>query len=384
MRLPKQRKRYAGGQFATVLDGASQYWSKSSPSNLDLNGSEMITAADDRGFESTVGNWTGAGNHSVSRSTTDKRTGTASMAVVASAAGDSTTNYVTLAFANFDTVVSGSKYTVEGYARSNTATTTITMVIGSKTVTSGTLSTVAGTFTKFVLNFQATASELSQGIKLYLNKAATVYVDDISFTQAFDLMVLGLVNLNASAPVATANILQRRKSGGNPIFDLNVDSGVNLRFVFRDTDGLALSDFTSALAVNDGKWHLVATTINRLGGASSLMLYKDGSSSASTVSATTGKVVFSTENLNIGANSTPANFFQGYVGQAQIVRFAVLPSDITNTIFQISNTWKRNGLPNVYLGGQIVAWYDWKNGGMDKSGNNNHLTGTGSPTITRI
>jgi len=118
---------------AVDLDGSTEYMSKSSPSKLDLNGTERITTQTNGGFETSVGDWTGAGNHSIAQSSTDKKTGTYSAKITSSAAGDATTNYVTLASGKFTALGTDAnsiyeKYTFEFWARG-------TGILGSNIIT---------------------------------------------------------------------------------------------------------------------------------------------------------------------------------------------------------------------------------------------------------
>jgi len=59
----------------------------------------------------------GNGNHSVAISSTDKKSGTSSLAITATDSGDATTNYVSLPSTSKVDVVSGEKYTKEIWAR---------------------------------------------------------------------------------------------------------------------------------------------------------------------------------------------------------------------------------------------------------------------------
>lgn len=114
---------------AVSLNGSTQYLSKTSPVNLDLNGTERITTQTNRDFETSAGDWTATGNHSVARTTSYYRSGSASLAMTSSAAGDATSNYVSLPSSAFTTIESGKKYTKEFWLRG-------TGVLGSATYTS--------------------------------------------------------------------------------------------------------------------------------------------------------------------------------------------------------------------------------------------------------
>ena len=121
-----EKKRPSVGQ-AINLDGSSEYMSKSSPTNLDLNGAERVLGTNNTGFEGTPILWAGKGNHSSVQSSTDKKTGTYSLAITSSAAGNAT-NCDTLPSSAYTPLVAGEKYTFEGWARG-------TGVLGSELIT---------------------------------------------------------------------------------------------------------------------------------------------------------------------------------------------------------------------------------------------------------
>lgn len=149
---------------------------------------------------------------------------------------------------------------------------------------------------------------------------------------------------------------------------------------FRLQDGVVPSGViaTSTNNWNDGKYHLIIGTIDRDGNAT---IYVDGVSDGSaSIAALAG--TDTTLGLGVGARSNvAATWFNGNIGAIQIVKYSALPTDIASVIKQIANTWQKTGLPSSYTGGNIIASYDWKSGGFDKSGNGNHLYPAGNPTI---
>ena len=212
--------------WVASLNGSSQYFSKTSPSKMDLNGSEMITNANNTGFETNVGDWVGAGTHAIVRTTGDKRTGTASGLISSGGAGDTTSNYVTLPGSAYTVIADGNKATLEVWARSGTGTTTLSLNIADTTLTSGNLSTTPGSFTKVVFNYRLTAARAGAAIRAYLNKAVdSVFVDDNSLTQAYDaVMVLSFKTTGAS----TAFMVGTAGAGVDPGWAVYVSSGSSL------------------------------------------------------------------------------------------------------------------------------------------------------------
>lgn len=117
-----------------------------------------------------------AGNHSLDSSSVYKQAGTYSGKIIASGAGNGTTNTVSLASTLFTAVTSGLNYRFQIYAYTSTANTTLTFKLGDIELTS-LVSTIGMSVVNF--DFKATASTTGN-ILLYLDKAATVYIDQVS------------------------------------------------------------------------------------------------------------------------------------------------------------------------------------------------------------
>lgn len=124
----------------------------------------------------SVSNYLSNGNHTVDTSTVYKQAGSYSGKIVATAAGNGTTNTISLASTLFTAVTNGTNYRFQVYAYTSTANTVLTFKLGDITKTA-TVSTVGMSVINF--DFQATASTTGN-ILLYLDKAATVYIDNIS------------------------------------------------------------------------------------------------------------------------------------------------------------------------------------------------------------
>ena len=123
-----------------------------------------------------VSNFATNGNHSFDSSSTYKQAGTYSGVITASAAGNGTTNTISLASTLFTAVTNGLNYRFQVYAYTSTANTTLTFKLGD-IVKTAIVSTVGMNVINF--DFKATASTTGN-ILLYLDKAATVYIDDVS------------------------------------------------------------------------------------------------------------------------------------------------------------------------------------------------------------
>lgn len=216
---------------------------------------------------------------------------------------------------------------------------TITGQLGTKSVTSGALSIVPGTFTKVVLNFEATASEVGQDIKLYLNGAGSVYVDNLSLTQAYDRafafgMKSNVDDSSRSLIYMNSYDYVEIKAGG--YFRNNVSDGVN-----------QVNDSLSTYAKDT--WINFIALLNR---TDKLYGYKNGVADAGVISTSIGKFV-STSRLSIGVNTGNTEHFKGLIAPLQILRF----TNISQSNFN-PNTYKPG---DAITGGgvEIVLWQDW-------------------------
>jgi hypothetical protein len=123
-----------------------------------------------------ISNYISNGNHTIDTTSAYKQAGSYGCSIVASAAGNGTTNTISLASTLFTAVTNGSAYRLQLYAYTSTANTTLTFKLGD-IVKTAIVSTVG--MTEIDFDFKATASTTGN-ILLYLDKAATVYIDELS------------------------------------------------------------------------------------------------------------------------------------------------------------------------------------------------------------
>ena len=121
--------------------------------------------------------WTTTGNHTFDTSLVYKQSGTYSGKIIASGAGNGTTNTISLASTLFTSATSGTNYRFQVYAYTSTVNTTLTFKLGDILLTKD-----VPTSGMNVLNFDFKATASTTGnIYLYTNQAATVYLDEASF-----------------------------------------------------------------------------------------------------------------------------------------------------------------------------------------------------------
>lgn len=360
--------------MAVVLDGSADYASKASPVNLDMNGAERIADSDDRTFESDAGNWTDEGNHVFSRTTSNPLVGTGSGLIAASGVGDRTTNYIELASSRFTTLEAGKKYTIELLANSDTATTTITLALGTagQTAVSGTLSTTPGTGTKVVFNFLAASADVSVGLRIYASKAANVRIDSVSLTEAYDFTILHW--FKSSYTGADQRIIRlRHASLAQGMLTQLQTTGVVIASL--ESDGVSAVNITSGAGNADGTWRLGVLSASRVGSG---QWYINGVASSSAVSITSLGKIITFLTLHVGWN-TAAAYFNGQIGETQIIRGYAMTAAQILQIYQttgILKAYDATAFPNA----TVVAHYRWKGNSdtlflKDETGYNN-LTGT--------
>ena len=175
---------------------------------VGLGGGEMITATDDRTFETTKGNWADNGNHSAVRSTTYKHVGTASLRITQATGGgqgDQTTNFESLDNSNFNPMRTGKKYVLTLWAYGVTNLVTLTIAVGDQvSISNNIYNGVAGTFKKITFSFTATSGTIGKPIQLMMyNPTASpviCYVDDVSLIEIYDAWEIVRYTCSTTAP----------------------------------------------------------------------------------------------------------------------------------------------------------------------------------------
>lgn len=180
----------------------------------------------------------------------------------------------------------------------------LTIQLGTKSVTSSALSIVAGTFTKFVLNFEATASEVNQDLKLWLSGAGSVYVDKLSLTQAYDAQTYLKI-----LPTETAK---------RTVY--NIDANNFLEFRADGKIGVSVSDGTNTItniaevAYTPNQWIELIIELNRTG---NVKIIKGTGTPTGTTIITVGKIIktATTSGFRIGANASAGETFKGQISK---------------------------------------------------------------------
>lgn len=189
----KMTMRDGSGQVIGIMNSTKDSWvstggkylcAQTNIRSYALDNSENLTFAGNAGDLwyvkdvklSAIPYYVNNGNHSIDSSSVYKQAGTYSGIITASAAGNGTTNTISLASTRFTAVTSGLNYRFQVYAYTSTANTTLTFKLGDIVKTA-----IVPTTGMSVLNFDFKATASSTGnILLYLDKAATVYIDNIS------------------------------------------------------------------------------------------------------------------------------------------------------------------------------------------------------------
>lgn len=142
-------------------------------------------------------------------------------------------------------------------------------------------------------------------------------------------------------------------------------------------DGTNSASVNSTQAINDGFYHLVIATVARAG---NVTLYLDGVSTGTPTSMASIGTLTNGSQLDVGSFAT-SSLWEGTVSECQIIYGKSLTAAEVSTV---TSRYKYRGLSRSYSGGTVVAWYDWRSNGVDKSGYGNHLSPTGSPSIISI
>lgn len=359
---------FTTGPKATALNGSSQYWAKASPSNVDFNGSEVLTNGT---FDANVAGWAGV-DASIAYETTTKRTGAGSCKVTSTGGLN---GY--LASNNVANTTNGN-FTFECWVYAPTATVLKTVRLQVRNQSLGTLyqsgntTLVANTWTKLVVNGASGGSQT--GLRVAIQWVGTptagdiIYVDDASLKQAYDAVWGGFIRTSASG-VQTICAAGFSSSLRTSMFLNNNTATVTV------SDGTTSVSATNSATVNDGRHHAFFATLSRTG---NLTLYVDGV--AGTGVSATAVGIIAVDSIYVGRGLT-GSYFNGQIEQRQRIRYTSLPSDIAQ---QLSDIYAQGKLKPPYGEGVITTWYDWRSGGYDKSGNGNNLTPVNSPLIINV
>lgn len=253
---------------------------------------------------------------------------------------------------------------------------TFTKQIGTKSVT---ITPSITSYTKGVLNFECTASEVGQDLKMYLSGAGSVYVDNVSLTQAYDWGIKWtdkIFDNGSDQTLIAANTNQSATNLGFFIYRYNSDNFLSA--FMQDGSGNGANIVNNLHNDNETADYLYL--INRTSNATG---YKNNTLYGTNASGI-GKVIFAMP-FTIGKRADGnSSYFAGQIAFIQIIRF-------TN-IFQSNfnpNTYKP-GYPVSGGGAEVVFWFDPKNGSsvanmlQDYSGNGNNLSAVNMDLTNRV
>ncbi len=249
--------------------------------------------------------------------------------------------------------------------------------VGSKIVSSSILNPQG--FTKFVLNFEATSNEVNQDIKLYLNNTGSVWVDNISITQAYDMAIkiTTIPNIVSASQTRYINANQSNELNG---FEIRTSGGA-IRSRLKSS-GQTMADNTSNLVMVANQYNDVCVVYDR---TSNLTNYLNAVSQSSPYSITGIGKSFALGPLYITADNAASERLNGKIGQSQIIRFTNISSSNFNP------TTYRMGWPISGGGVETVLWFDPSRDGsnisqslQDWSGTGNALSGSNVDITNRI
>lgn len=246
--------------------------------------------------------------------------------------------------------------------------------IGSKIVSSSILNPQS--WTKFALTFEATSNEVNQDIKLYLNTTGSVWVDNISITQAYDMAYL--YNIKRTTQDTGDGVIGFRPGSWNvPGEAIYLDGNV-LRLDISDGP-IQQTLYSTANLVQTGSITSIYTLITD----SNIYHYKNN-----VINVSSSRLVGNakkTLGMAFGAYGDFSNKFSGSIGQTQMIRFANINSSNFNP------TTHRMGWPISGGGAEVVFWFDPSRDGsnisqslQDWSGTGNVLSGSNIDITNRI
>ena len=264
----------------------------------------------------------------------------------------------------------------------------LTLRIGNQTKTITGISCVPATFTKFVFNFQSNSLVSNQDIKLWINQADTVYVDDVSLTKAYDLSATFWTKTSASSGAFYA-YSQYGTTGDNGYCTyINTNK---LRFLGATGTVSEISNTgNSNKNINSNTWLMANDILNR-GNHDTLYVQINDTVNNKTALLIGRQVTTTNLGFYIGAFRDASGKLAGQIGQLRITKFTdISQSNVNSTT--LTTAYNRGKLiQNEWTGGSPVevAFYDWKGATasemlQDKSGTGNNLTGTNIDLNDRV
>ena len=230
----------------------------------------------------------------------------------------------------------------------------LTAQLGTKSVTSSALSIVAGTFTKFVLNFEWQPADVTAGqdLKLYLNGAGSVYVDGISLTQAYDMARLsgfrtGVLGSTLESSIFMIGGVGAPTAGG--VWSYITNSDRVYRVGMQDNTYNTSTSIATSMTFSDNTYYNVCELLDKVGTS---YIYVNGVSRASSTNPRiVGKVINTSTDypLRIGTWSIGASVkFKGNMSPMQIIRFTnISQSNFDPTTYKIGQSVTGGGAEEV-------------------------------------
>jgi hypothetical protein len=157
---------------------------------------------------------------------------------------------------------------------------------------------------------------------------------------------------------------------------INIQNGA-VPYFYTSADGNGNANRASTVTVAVGNWYFIAATYT----PSAMNIYVNGALSNGALTGSIPATLFDPVGtpLSIGVNgSLSSAYLNGEIGEAQIVRFTALPSDIAQ---KIMTAYKSKRFEKAYVGGEVVFHTDWKGRGIDISGKQNHVVPAGSAPV---
>ena len=257
----------------------------------------------------------------------------------------------------------------------------ITLQLGTKFVISSVLNPT--TWTKFVSNFEASATEVNQDIKLYLNTSASVYVDNVSLTQRYDYAIMTTFKNIKNYTYNVAHTIFGRTStnGASNGISIGIDNSETIYLQTTEAYPIVSLVWENTYSLQNNVWY---NFMGVLKGDDRQYYYRDFVLKGTSSLASIGKVMFAGDFL-VGKISFASEYVGGYIGSSQILRFTnISQSNFNPTTYKIGQSLLGGGA-------EVVLWFDPSKDGSsientikDWSGNNNNLLASSIDLTNRV
>lgn len=305
-----------------------------------------------------VPDWKSNGNHIIDQSTQYVYSGSFTGEITSTGTGSSSTNFVNLAYTEFDALAQNKKYILEFVARPSTSGLNLTIGIGANSKSFALTET--SSWTSCIWNIDNYDNSFTnQDVKMWLNNSGSVWFDNLRLKQNYDLALVtaGKFSKNTAYSGSWDLLIfgSETTDSSSVGYGLSYDNGYGIWGDFVDNNSNIL---TVSSSVIPDKYY------------DSIILVKDSYRDMNTSSLYIENQLINRNYGTLGlmdipyeesGSINPSHGFKGWLGRTQIIRFDnISVSNFNPTTYRIGDTITGGGA-------EVVAYYTWKDAVSESS-----------------